>query len=392
MKSHKFQKTDKTSIFAEDGLRLCDPEAKTNNMKILDKYLIKKFLSTYVFAVFIIVLVIVVIDFVEKNDNFIEHNAPTKAIFLQYYANLAPYWANYISPLMIFISTVFFTAKLASHTEIVAILSTGTSFRRLMLPYILGSSIVAVFSFFMVGWVLPKANKTRIAFENQYIEDKYYFADRDIHMAVEKNIYAYLSSYDNTNKTAYDFTLEKVENNQLVEKLTSRRAVYIDSLKKWQLYDYKIRKIGILKDQLKIASGSVPLDTAVNMFPSDFENTKNIHETMTIPQLRKQIALVNSRGAEGVEIFQIEYYQRFATPFAVIILSLMGLIVSARKSRGGVGLQIAIGFVLAFVYILFYIMSKGIAESGNMPPLLAVWLPNLVFTFIATVMYFTVPR
>jgi lipopolysaccharide export system permease protein len=376
----------------EECLRLCDPEVKTNNMKILDKYLIKKFLSTYVFAVFIIVLVIVVIDFVEKNDNFIEHNAPSKAIFLQYYANLAPYWANYISPLMIFISTVFFTAKLASHTEIVAILSTGTSFRRLMYPYILGSSIVAIFSFIMVGWILPKANKTRIAFENKYIEDKYYFADRDIHMAVDKNIYAYLSSYDNTNKTAYDFTLEKVENNQLIEKLTSRRAVYIDSIKKWQLYDYKIRKIGILKDQLKIASGSVPLDTAVNMFPSDFENANNIHETMTIPQLRKQIALINSRGAEGVEIFQIEYYQRFATPFAVIILSLMGLIVSARKTRGGVGLQIAIGFVLAFVYILFYIMSKGIAESGNMPPLLAVWLPNLVFSFIATVMYFTVPR
>jgi lipopolysaccharide export system permease protein len=389
---HKFRNSNKTLKFATEGLRLCDEAVKTNNMKILDKYLIKKFLSTYVFAVFIIVLVIVVIDFVEKNDNFIEHRAPTKAIFLQYYANLAPYWANYISPLMIFISTVFFTAKLASHTEIVAILSTGTSFRRLMYPYILGSSIVAVFSFFMVGWILPKANKTRIAFENQYIEDKYYFADRDIHMAVDKNIYAYLSSYDNTNKTAYDFTLEKVENNQLVEKLTSRRAVYIDSIQKWQLYDYKIRKVGILKDQLTIASGTVPLDTAVNMFPTDFENTKNIHETMTIPQLRKQIALVNSRGAEGVEIFQIEYYQRFATPFAVIILSLMGLIVSARKTRGGVGLQIAIGFVLAFVYILFYIMSKGIAEAGDMPALLAVWLPNLVFSFIAMVMYFTVPR
>ncbi len=378
--------------FAKEYLRTWDLAVKTNNMKILDKYLIKKFLSTYVFAVFIIVLVIVVIDFVEKNDNFIEHNAPTKAIFLQYYANLAPYWANYISPLMIFISTVFFTAKLASHTELVAILSTGTSFRRLMYPYILGSSIVAIFSFFMVGWILPKANKTRIAFENQYIEDKYYFADRDIHMAVDKNIYAYLSSYDNTNKTAYDFTLEKVENNQLIEKLTSRRAVYIDSIQKWQLYDYKIRKVGILKDQLKISSGSVPLDTAINMFPTDFENANNIHETMTIPELRKQIALVNSRGAEGVEIFQIEYYQRFATPFAVIILSLMGLIVSARKTRGGVGLQIAIGFVLAFVYILFYIMSKGIAEAGDMPALLAVWLPNLVFSFIATVMYFTVPR
>ncbi|MBK9509305.1 MAG: LptF/LptG family permease [Cytophagaceae bacterium] len=361
-------------------------------MKTIDKYLIKKFLTTYVFAVFIIVLVIIVIDFVEKNDDFIEHQAPTRAILLQYYLNLAPYWANYISPLMIFISTVFFTAKLASHTEIIAILSTGTSFRRLMLPYFTGASIVAIFSFIMVGWVLPKANKTRIAFENKYIEDKYYFSDRDIHMAVEKNVYAYLSSYDNTSKTAYDFTLEKIENRALVEKLSARRAIYVDSINKWQLYDYRIRKIGIMKDHLTFSQGSTPLDTTINMYPADFENTNNLHETMTIPQLRKQIALVNSRGAEGVEIFEIEYFQRFATPFAVIILSMMGLIVSARKSRGGVGLQIAIGFVLAFVYILFYIMSKGIAESGNMPPLLAVWLPNLVFSAIATVMYFTVPR
>ena len=361
-------------------------------MKTLDKYFIKKFLTTYIFAVFIIVLVIIVIDFVEKNDNFIEHNAPTKAIFLQYYANLAPYWANYISPLMIFISTVFFTAKLAAHTEIVAILSTGTSFRRLMYPYFLGASIVAIFSFLMVGWILPKANKIRISFENKYIEDKYYFADRDIHMAVEKNVYAYLSSYDSQSQTAYDLTLEKIENNQLVEKLSAKRAIFVDTLNRWQLYDYKIRKIGILKDQLNIQSSSLPLDTVINMLPADFENSNNIHETMTIAQLRNQISLVNSRGAEGVETFEIEYYQRFATPFAVIILSLMGLIVSARKTRGGVGLQIAIGFVLAFVYILFYIMSKGIAESGNMPPLLAVWLPNIVFSVIATFMYFTVPR
>jgi lipopolysaccharide export system permease protein len=361
-------------------------------MKILDKFLIKRFLSTYVFAVFIIVLIIIVIDFVEKNDNFIDHQAPLKLILGQYYLNLAPYWANYISPLMIFISTVFFTAKMASHTEIIAILSTGTSFIRLMRPYMIGASLVAILSFIMVGWVLPRANKVRINFENKYIEEKYYFDSRDYHMAIEKNIYAYLSSYDVLNKTAYDFTLEKIKDNQLIEKLSARRAVYIDSIGKWKLWDYKIRKIGIMKDELTFSKDNISLDTTLNMFPSDFENANNVHETMTIPALRKKIALLNSRGSEGVEIFQIEYYQRFATPFAVIILSIMGLIVSARKSRGGVGLQIAIGFVLAFIYILFYIMSKGIAEAGNMPPLLAVWLPNIVFSAIATLMYFTVPR
>jgi lipopolysaccharide export system permease protein len=361
-------------------------------MKILDKFLIKRFLTTYIFTVFIIVLIIIVIDFVEKNDNFIEHQAPTRAIFVDYYLNLAPYWANYISPLMIFISTVFFTAKLAAHTELIAILSTGTSFIRLMRPYFIGASIVAIFSFVMVGWILPKANSKRIAFENKYIEEKYYFGDRDFHLAVDKNVYAYLSSYDNLNKTAFDFTLEKVKNNQLLEKLSARRAVYVDSIKKWKLFDYKIRKIGIMKDELIFSKEGVSLDTTLNLFPSDFESSNNIQETMTIPQLQKQINLVNSRGGEGVQIFQIEYYQRFATPFAIIILSMMGLIVSARKSRGGVGLQIAIGFVLAFIYILFYIMSKGIATSGNMPPLLAIWLPNLVFSAIALFMYFTVPR
>lgn len=359
-------------------------------MKILDKYLIKRFLTTYIFAVFIIVLVIMVIDFVEKNDDFIRRQAPMKLILTAYYANLAPYWANYISPLMIFISTVFFTAKMASHTEIVAILSSGTSFRRLMFPYFIGASIVAIFSFVMVGWVLPKANKTRLAFENIYVRDKFYFSDRDFHTSVAPNTYAYMSSYNNDSKTGYDFTLEKIVGNKLLEKLSAKRIEWNDSTKKWKLYDYRIREVGIMKDDLMIATSSK--DTLISLSPDDFESERARHETFTIPELQKRINLIKSRGAEGIESYQIEFYQRFATPFAVIILSLMGLIVSARKARGGVGFQIAIGFVLAFVYILFYIMSKGIAESGNMPPLLAVWLPNIVFAAIGTVMYFTVPR
>jgi lipopolysaccharide export system permease protein len=359
-------------------------------MNILDKYLIKRFLTTYVFAVLVIVLIIMVIDFVEKNDDFIQKQAPMRAILLQYYANLAPYWANYISPLMIFISTVFFTAQLAAHTEIVAILSSGVSFRRLMFPYFIGASIIAIFSFVMVGWILPRANTERLAFENEYVNDKFYFSTRDFHIAVAPNTYAYMSSYNNEAKTGYDFTLERIVNNKLIEKLSAKRITWDDSTKKWKLHDYKIRGLGIMKD--KMVYGTSPKDTVINLFPKDFESERQIQESFTIPELQEKINLIKSRGAEGIVTFQIELYQRFATPFAVIILSLMGLIVSARKSRGGVGLQIAIGFVLAFVYILFYIMSKGIAESGNMPPILAVWLPNIVFGTIGTVMYFTVPR
>lgn len=359
-------------------------------MKILDKFLLKRFLTTYIFAVFIIVLVIMVIDFVEKNDNFIQRQAPMRAILLQYYLNLAPYWANYISPLMIFISTVFFTAKLASHTEIIAMLSSGISFTRIMRPYVIGSLLVALLSFVMVGWVLPKANKIRLNFENAYVHEKFYFSDRNFHTAVAPNVYAYMSSYNNESKTGYDFTLEKIEDGKLKEKLSARRITWNDSTSRWQLYDYRIRVLGISKDKLTFGQNSI--DTTLTLTPDDFENSRARHETFTIPELQKQIRLIELRGSEGIAPYQIEYYQRFATPFAVVILSIMGLIVAARKTRGGVGVQIAIGFVLAFVYILFYIMSKGIAEAGNMPALLAVWLPNIVFGCIAGVMYFTVPR
>jgi lipopolysaccharide export system permease protein len=359
-------------------------------MNILDKYLLKRFLTTYVFAVFVIVLVILVIDYVEKNDDFIRGNATTRDILLIYYANLAPYWANYISPLMIFISTVFFTAKMAAHSELIAILTSGVSFRRLMFPYLMGSLIVGLFSFAMVGWVLPKANAKRIAFENRYVKEEFYFSDRDFHMAVAPDVYIYFSTYNNMSKTAFDFTLEKFEGNELKEKLYARRATWVDSLETWRLYDYRIRKIGMMKDELIINREHV--DSTINMYPGDFESRHAIQETFTIPELRERISLLNTRGSEGVQPYQIEIYQRFATPFAVVILSLMALIVSARKRRGGVGLQIAIGFLLAFTYILFYIMSKGIAEAGDMNPLLAVWLPNMIFGFVAFVMYFTVPR
>jgi lipopolysaccharide export system permease protein len=359
-------------------------------MKVLDKYLIKKFLSTYVFSVLVIVLIVMVIDYGDHNDDFVQNKATTREVLLDYYLNLAPYWANYISPLMIFISTVFFTAKMAAHTEIISILTSGISFRRLMVPYIMGAAVVAIFSFLMMGWVLPKANAKRIAFENKYIQESFYFSDRDFHMTVAPDTYVYFSSYNNQSKTAFDFTIEKFEGNELLEKLSARRITWIDTLEKWRIYDYQIRDLGIMKDDITINRQYI--DSTINMFPTDFESNHSIHETFTINQLDKQIKLLESRGSEGIEPFKIELYQRFATPFAVIILSVMGLIVSARKRRGGVGLQIAIGFVLAFVYILFYIMSKGIAESGNMDPLLAVWLPNIVFGFIATFMYFTVPR
>lgn len=358
-------------------------------MKILDYYILKKFLKTYVFAVFLIVLIVMVIDYTEKIDDFIRKQAPMHAILFDYYLNFIPYWANYISPLMVFIATVFFTANLAAKTEIIAILSSGVSFTRLMRPYLIGSSIIAIGTFIMIGWVVPNANKIRVPFEHQYINGTYFFDKRDVHIKIAPDVYAYIESYDNNTNTGYRFSLERISNNEIKEKLMSDRITWDTLRKKWTIHDYRIRNL--MPGKTRIISG-VKIDTTLNLFPKDFQNKHLLHETFTLPELNRHIDLVRSRGADGIEVFLIEKYLRYANPISVIILTIIGFLVSARKSRGGVGFQIALGFSLAFIYILFFMMSKGIAEGGGMPPLLAVWLPNIVFGAVGVGLYYTLPR
>ena len=358
-------------------------------MKILDAYIIKRFLITYVYVVMIIVAIVVVVDYTEKADDFITKKAPTKEIIFDYYLNFIPYWANYISPLMIFIATVFMTANMAAKTEIIAILSSGVSFMRFIRPYVLGASVVAIVTFFMVGWFIPKANKTRLAFENKYVKSQYYYSSRDVHLKIAPEVYAYLESYSNSSLTGFKFTLERIKGNELLEKLSAEQIVWDPKKKKWKIEDYKIRKF--TGEHHSLVRG-MSLDSTLNMFPKDFESDYNLYETFTLNELDTYINQIISRGADGVATYQIEKYQRYSSPFAVFILTVIGVILSARKARGGVGLQIALGFILAFVYIMFFVLSKGIAEKGGIPPLLAVWMPNLVFACIGVVLYKTVPR
>ncbi len=357
-------------------------------MKILDKYILKTFLTTYFFVVIIIVLIICVIDYTEKVDNFLAGNVSKKEIFFDYYFNLAPYWANTVSPLMIFIATVFFTSRMAARTEIVAILSTGVSFNRFMRPYLIGATLVAIMTFFLVAYIIPIANKTRIAFEQKYIKGTYYFDGRNVHIKVAPDVYAYMESYNNPTKTGYKFTMERIEGTELKQKLSADRITWDSTKTKWSITDYKIRTLGE-KETFKFGS---KIDTLINLSPKDFESNYMLYETFTLDELNRHIRLFKSRGSDGIEVYLIERTQRFVTPIAVIILTLMGLILSARKSRGGVGFQVALGFMLAFVYIMFFLMSRGLAEGGNLPILLAVSLPSLLFGSITAVLYFTVPR
>jgi lipopolysaccharide export system permease protein len=291
--------------------------------------------------------------------------------------------------LMVFMATVFFTANLAAKTEIIAILSSGVSFTRLMRPYLIGSSIIAFGTFLMIGWVVPNANKIRVPFEHQYINGTYFFDKRDVHIKIAPEVYAYIESYDNNTNTGYRFSLERIANNEIREKLMSDRITWDTTRKKWTIHDYRIRTM--VPGKTGIVFGT-KIDTTLNLLPKDFQNKHLLHETFTLPELERHIELVRSRGADGIEVFLIEKYLRYANPISIIILTIIGFLVSARKSRGGVGFQIALGFSLAFIYILFFMMSKGIAEGGGMPPLLAVWLPNIVFGGIGVGLYYTLPR
>lgn len=357
--------------------------------RILDKYLIKNFLTTYVFVSLMITLIICMIDYTENLDDFIKRKAPAKAIIFDYYFNLIPYWINFLSPLMVFIAAVFFTSRIAARTEIIAMLSTGISFGRIILPYLAGALVLSVFSFYVVGWVLPKANTVKNQFAITYLKDQFYYSDRNVHLTIAPDVYAYMESYNNVSHTGNKFTLETIKGNELVQKLSAEKIVWNPEHEKWTLKNYRVRT---LSDMGETISYGTDTDTTLNLKPKDFENTYKLFETFTLPELNDHIDLLISRGSDGLEVYLIEKYTRFTQPFAIMILTAIGVIVSARKSRRGIGLQIALGFFLAFTYILFYLLSKGIAETGNINTLLAVWLPNIIFSLVGVILYKTLPR
>ncbi|MEP0369207.1 MAG: LptF/LptG family permease [Cyclobacteriaceae bacterium] len=361
-------------------------------MKKLDWYILKKLLTTFLFVVMGLVVIICVIDFTEKNDDFMKNEVPANLIF-NYYMTFFPFFAVLLTPITSFIATVFVTAKLASQTEIVAILASGISFRRLMLPYLMAAALIGAMSFYLNGYVLPNANKFRISFELEYIDKPFYYSDRNIHIKIGTNDYIYINRYNNQRDIGYEVTLEHIDEEDLIEKITAKRMQWDTATLKWKFYQWQKREI--LEDKEIITEGKrrETLDTLLALSPSDFQNSENRQVTLTMPELYDYIALQKSRGADDVQVYVIEKYIRYMQPWSVIILVLIALIVSARKNRRGTGFQIALGFFIAFVFIIFFILSKAIAEAGSIkPPLLAIWIPNIIFAAVGVFMYRAVPR
>ena len=357
-------------------------------MKKLDWYILKKFLGTFIFVVLGLLAIICVIDFTEKNDDFIKYRVSAELIGL-YYLTFIPFIASLITPITVFIASVFVTAKMASKMEIIAILASGVSFRRLMVPYIVGAVLVAIASFALNSYIIPDTNKFRINFEIAYLGKPFYFSDRNIHFKIGPEAYIYMDRYNNRSDMGYKVTLEKIVDLKLKEKIKANRIEWDTATHKWKLVQWQKRT---LHDGYETFESGKSLDTLLNLYPKDFDSKDRLWETLTMFELNDYIALQESRGADDVQVYQIEKYIRYMQPFGVLILMFIGLIVSARKSRRGTGFQIALGFTIAFVFIIMFILSRAIAEANTMNPILAVWIPNIVFSLVGVLLYNTVPR
>lgn len=356
----------------------------------LDVYIVKKFITTFFVALILIIGIVIIFDISEKIDDFVSKEAPLKAIIFDYYVNFVPYFMNMFSPLFVFITVIFFTSKMASDSEIVAILSCGISFHRMMVPYIFSATLIAALSLCLNLFVIPEANKTRLDFENQYIKTRYKSVGRNVHYQISPGEFVFAESFSSWNNTAYRFTLEKIEDNVLVSKISAESAVYDTTDGSWKLKKYFIRDYK--EDLSDVVRSGRQLDTVIDLSPKDFYLTEKTVETLTYNELNQLIDTQNMRGDANVKFALIEKNTRFALPFSAFILTVMGVALSSKKRRGGIGWNIGIGIALAFTYILFLRFSQMFVHTGALPPAIALWLPNVVFAIIAAFLYRIAPK
>ncbi len=362
---------------------------KTRRLKILDVYIIKKFLGTYFFAIALIISISIVFDLSEKIDNYIENEAPARAVFI-FYLNFIPYFANLLSSLFTFIAVIFFTSKMAYNSEIIAILSSGVSFRRILVPYFISAFLIASISFVLMAYVIPHANERRLNFEYTYMKESPYKVERNLHMQVDTGVYIYMRNYRPNVKKGHKFSMEKFENNKLKSKLMADNIKWDTTKNKWVVHNYYIREITSSRKDTLIKGSE--LDTTLSVKPDDLGQYTDIVTTMNMPELNEFIQKKRIQGAENIEQYLIEKHRRFSFPFSTFILTLIGVFLSSKKLKGGMGMQIGIGITLSFAYILFMRFATMFAIRGGIDPLVAVWIPNIIFSLIALSLYRFAPR
>lgn len=352
-------------------------------LKIIDIYILKKFLGTYFLATALLLLVIAMFDITEKLDAFL--TAPLKETLFDYFASFLPYFANMLSPLFVFISVIFFTTKIADNSEIIAMLSSGITFRRLLRPYMIGAAIIATMTFMLSNYIIPPTNKNRIAYTNKYVRNKAVSYGTDIQLMVRPGEVAYFSRFDNTIKQGFRFSLDKFDGKVLVSRLTANSVEYDTTrMYHWKLRDYMIRDFDGMNE--KIRKGPT-LDSIIPIEPKDFLISANDQEMLTTPQLTEYIEKQKMRGVANIKNFEIEKEKRIAETAAAFILTLIGMSLSSKKVKGGMGLNIGIGLTLSFSYILFSTITSSFAINGYTSPAVAMEIPNVVYLIIGIVLY-----
>lgn len=357
-------------------------------IKILDWYILKTFLGTYFMATFLFLAVIAMFDVTEKLDAFL--TAPLRETLFDYFASFLPYFANQLSPLFVFISVIFFTTKMAGNSEIIAILASGVSYKRLLRPYMIGAAIIAALTFALSNYIIPPTNVNRIKYTNKYVRNKAVESGVNIQLQVEPGVVAYIGRFENATKTGYNFSLDKFNNKKLVSRITAQTASY-DSTKlyHWRLQSYMIRDFDGMTEKIRKGAS---IDTIITIEPRDFLISSQDQETLTTPQLTEYIEKQKMRGVANIKGFEIEKERRIAATAAAFILTLIGMSLSSKKVKGGMGINIGIGLGLSFSYILFSTVTSSLAVNGITTPFIAMEIPNVVYLAIGIFLFWRVAR
>ncbi len=349
----------------------------------------RKFLGTFFYAIALIIVIVIIFDISERVDDFIENKAPLKDILFVYYLNFIPYFVNLFSPLFTFIAVIFFTSRLAFNTEIVAILSNGISFKRMLVPYMLSAILLALLSVYLSNFLIPNANAKRLDFESKYIKKQARFRERNIHQQIRPGVFIYLESFNDRNNIGYSFAIEKINNGKLTYKMNAETIRWQEEEENWRLNNYTIRKIDNLNETL--ISGR-QLDTIFDFVPSDFVQSLTNMETMNFSALNTFIENERIKGSEHIKYYLVEKHRRIAFPFSTLVLTLIGVALSSRKVKGGIGLHLFAGISLSFTFILFMQITTTFATNGNLPAWLSLWIPNFIFSILGIYLLIKAPK
>ena len=352
-------------------------------MKRLDWYIIMKFLGTFFFSIVLILSIAIVFDLMEKMDDFFENQVPLREIIFDYYLPFIPYYMNMFSSLFIFISVIFFTSKLAGNSEFIAMHAAGMSYHRLMLPYFISATTLFVLSILLGGWVIPRSSERMLHFTDKYVEHFTSENARNIQMEVQPGTILYIESFQRRSGIGYRCSIEQFDGKTLVQRTTSDR-IYYDSLECWHMDNYTQRTFTGMRESLDRGPRK---DLELPVIPDELFITAQQAQQMTTPELRHYMERQRERGSGNVKAFEVEYHKRWASPLGAFIMTLLGVTMSSRKVRGGMGKNLGIGIVLTAGYILFSTVSTTFSVNNVMSPFMAAWLPNFVFLAISIPLY-----